>query len=180
MSTIRTSPLFAALLLLPLYACGNSPQQPSDTVDDRTAESPYLGGDEDSVTTDTAEVPDIGDSPSTSTSAPDPVLTGSVAQPPDLAAVTGRWAADPSVCEAAGGPVVTIGPGRFESIERSCTIADVIDGGNGSVTATLACPQGDQDDAQPELVKLTPAEGGLTLSFVGSDQPDQTLSRCPG
>ncbi|HHY50967.1 MAG TPA: hypothetical protein GYA10_14620, partial [Alphaproteobacteria bacterium] len=94
-----------AALLLPLAACSNAPQQPSDVVDDRSAESPDLGGTggggvgspeftdlaaESSNTADAAgAIPDF--------SAPDGIATGSdatttgslPAEPTDLSSVSG-------------------------------------------------------------------------------------------
>lgn len=188
-----------ALVLL-LSACGNSPQQPSDTVDDRTAESPYLGEDDDDTTTDSAAsdteptrdetaVADADINPDTEPSdsglgeAPDdtdPVTTGGLPQSTavDIGSIAGDWAADPADCGAENGATITISATRFESQARACAIDDLIDAGDGALTATLACSAG-AGDAEPELVKLTPQGDQLQLAFVGSDEPDQTLERCP-
>jgi hypothetical protein len=165
----------SALLLLPLFGCGNSPQQPSDAVDDKSAESPYVEQAEDGVASPdftVAEEPAIGPA--------DPAVTGAVpAPPPSLDAVAGRWAMDAASCDAASGPEVVISPTSIELAGRICDVAGTTEGGDGSLTATLSCTEGADELAQTQLVKLVPEGDTLTLSFVGGEEPDQRLSRCP-
>jgi hypothetical protein len=162
--------LFAALLL-PLSGCGNSPQQPSDTVDDQSSESPYLDGSADETSTDFAELEEPTEAPE---------VTGSVPTPrPSLDVVAGRWAVDTATCEAEGGADVVISATSFEMPGRVCRVAATTYGGDGSVTATISCPVGAMDETESELVKLVPEGETMTLSFVGSAAPDQNLSRCP-
>jgi hypothetical protein len=176
-------PLLAAALLVPLLACSNAPQQPSDTVDDKAAESPRLGDETHDAALDSAEFETDLTAPEAEPATPplsDPIVTGALqASAPDLAAVSGRWASDLAACEGDSSAVIIISPTHFEAPGRTCSVGDLIDGGDGSVTATLSCPMGAADETQSELVKLNPADGNLTLSFVGGAQPSQILSRCP-
>lgn len=188
--------LLAIAALVPLAACGNAPQQPSDVVDDRSAESPYLGGGEDGsgvsspdfrdLTGDTGASDRTADATDTSglsaggtTAGADAITTGSLpAKPADLSTVAGRWAPTEADCEVAGS-TTTITSSRFESLERMCDISDAIGGGSdGSIALTLQCSRADgQSDS--ELVKLTPRSGHLDLHVVGGEEVPQTLTQCP-
>jgi hypothetical protein len=57
-------------------------------------------------------------------------------------------------------------------------VAGTTDGG-GIITVTLSCPEGQSAQADSNLMRLTPDGDSLTLSFVGGDESDQTLRRCP-
>jgi hypothetical protein len=170
-------PVAAIALLLALAACGNSPQQPSGVVDDKAAEAPGAGLDNsadvspDFEDLDTAENLDAGSSPGL-----DPVETASVPAPPaDLTAIAGRWGLDEAACAGAG--TVSISPSTFESPERICDIASAVDGGDGSVTVTLSCPEtGGEKDG--DLLKLNPEGGGLSIGFIGGSEPPETYVRC--
>jgi hypothetical protein len=175
---LPTSLLLVALAL-PLAACSGGPQQPSDVVDDKTAESPYLGNETTSAGEESPSFADIGEVPPVAGgSAVDPIATASLTtRPADISAVAGRWAPDEAACATEGGPALLISQRRYESPERSCDVADVIDAGNGAVTATLSCASG--DGAASELIKLAPAGEQLAVSVIGGGEPDQRFIRCP-
>jgi hypothetical protein len=160
--------VIAAASLVILAGCAGGPQQPSGEVDDKTAESPYLGRPGEYSTSGFGGV----------SSKTDAITTGSVATvAADMSSISGRWAPTAAECDAAGS-TITISSQRFESLERTCDISDTISGGAADVTATLTCSRADgQTDTQ--LVKLKPVEGGLNLSFVGGDDAPKSLVRCP-
>lgn len=159
---VRIPTAAAALVAVCLLAgCASGPQQPSDAVDDKSAQiEPH---------------PTFRDLSNLQTPGVDPTTTGSVGA--DLSSISGRWAESADRCGTEGAPV-TISPTRFASIERICDVTDTIDGGNGSVTATLLCPRGD-GLADSELVKLSPTQNGLDMSFIGGDGTVQSLVKCP-
>ena len=182
MSKLPCPLLFVAAFVLPLAACSSGPQQPSDVVDDKTAESPYLGDDsapgaDSPPFTDIAEVPPVDD-PAAVPRRTDPIETGSAtAEMADISAVEGRWAVDSDACALEDGPAVVISRRRYETPDRSCDVADLIDAGDGAVTVTLSCAG--SDEAASELIKLTPADGQLGITVIGGDEPDQHVVRCP-
>ena len=159
----------ATLLFLLVAACSSGPQQPHDMVDDRSVDSPHLGG---STSENSTEIglDSLG-------SGTDPIVTGSVSA--DVTAISGSWAANPAACGDANAMVV-ISSSRVGRPGKSCEVADRLDSGNGSVTMTLTCPFGPEGETESELVKLSPEDdNSLTLSVVGGDEAPQTLNRCP-
>ena len=180
-SAHRLRAVSAPTLLALLAACGNNPQQPSAEVDDRAAESPYLGGSEQDTTA--ATTPDF------SFEDPADMTTGSISStvpntaPVDGSAIIGRWAADPAWCaDETAGAAVAISESRFEAgLEGGCDIVELIDGGDGSVTATLSCggDSAENGGLETELLRLIPQGETLKLDYLARDEPETTLTRCP-
>lgn len=182
----RTAILIA--LLVPVAACGNSPQQPSEGVDDRSAESPYLGGDAEGV--DQSGVPPdsapFANNETGSSTVPEPremdsVATGAVVSDDALLApFSGDWALDARDCGVRGPSLVSISRTQIERVGSQCQVANVIDGGDGSISVTLTCPEGAGGIGNSEIVKLASADdGNLQINIVGSEDPPQSLARCP-
>lgn len=181
-------------LIVPLAACGNSPQQPSDEVDDRAADSPYLGGaEEEEPATGSPDFAEFAendggnggesvDETAGSETLPelDPVVTGNTLEATSISEIAGSWASDPNDCGAGGGTVVTITEERFERTGQQCDIASTIDSGQGSIAATLTCPSVAGATPDSEIVKLAPQEDGtLQMNIVGSEDPPRSFERCP-
>ncbi len=178
------------VLMLPLAACGNSPQQPSDTVDDRSAKSPYLGGaeDEDNGTGQNGfeDLAGLGndENEENSTVPPpreiDPISTAAVNEEALLSRFTGEWAADERDCGVGGPSLVSVSPTEIDRVGQQCQVASIIDGGDGSVSVTLSCPAGQEGVATSEIVRLAPADdGNVVINVVGSEEPPRPLTRCP-
>ena len=170
------SALFAALL--PLMGCTSGPQQPSDTVDDRSREQRFLSdieetsataADEEAATIEGLVEDERSDGAATAAIRPLAV---------DFAAVAGRWAADAETCEAEG-TVLTLSSTRFESPDRRCDISNPIDAGGGSITATLSCEGGAAEGTAVTLVRLKPQGDELVVSFVGDSNPAQSYTHSP-
>lgn len=159
--------LLAAALLLPLAACTGGPQQPSDVVDDQGT----------AATSGTASSPTVANpAPGAVTKLETSALAtgGSNAS---IESLIGGWADNAESCKAPG-PSVTLTASRLETMEQSCEISDVIDGGQGSLTLGLSCGASDGAvDAQ--LVKLSPTATGIDMTVVGGDSGPQSLVRCP-
>src|SRR5262245_22736493 len=88
----------ATVVLVLVAACSSGPQQPSDIVDDRSGDSPHLGGSSARTETGLDSI--------------DPIVTGSVSA--DVSAISGSWAANPEACGNDGAMVVV----SDTSIER--------------------------------------------------------------
>jgi hypothetical protein len=160
----------ATLLLVLVAACSSGPQQPSDIVDDRSGDSPHLGGGSELDTSAETGLDSLG-------GGTDPIVTGSVAA--DVTSISGGWATNPEACGNAGAMVV-VSANRVERPGKTCEVADRLDSGNSSVTMTLTCPVGPEGETESEFVKLSPQDDdSLVLSVVGGDEAPQTLSRCP-
>lgn len=169
MGGMRHRLLIVGLAALLLSACSNAPQEPSNGVDDRTAESPYAGND--------TPTPATSRNSTSLPATPDTTTTASTSA--TVADVIGRWALDAAACEA-DEAVVTIAANEITRFGTACDIGNLIDAGNGSFTATVSCkPASDTGDNTAELMKLEPHEGSLKLSTIGSEEAPRTLSRCP-
>lgn len=171
-------PTLVIALLLSLAACTGGPQQPSDTVDDRSTEA--LRGDPgDDPTTPEADAAGSApgtDAPATSdTSALDPAALTT----PDLSPITGQWAYSAEECGTEAAPALTITETRYESADRQCDIVSTIDRGDGGVTATLSCSNPVTGAMTAELLTIVPGDGDtLAVSVVGSETAAQTYARC--
>ena len=183
---ISKTPLLLCLVL-PLAACGNSPQEPSGEVDDRSIQSPYL---EDRPADPQFEGEDVasaddGSSETTfddaeSGTETDPLFTGAVSETPPLSPITGTWVTDPADCETGGGSTITMTTDRFERVGQSCDIASIVGSGQGSIAITLSCEAGTSGVATSEIVKLAPQnDGTLNMNIVGTEEVPQQLERCP-
>lgn len=163
MSPIRM--IAATVVLLALCGCGNAPQQPSAD-----------GGE----AVETSSLDAAADAPASFEESTDPTVTAAVPDPrADPAVVTGRWASNLESCAAEGGDTVTISETRFESLQRSCDVADLLDGGDGSVTASLSCVVDASGEPDSTLLRLTPRGSQLALTVLGAEEPERVLSRCP-
>ncbi len=160
--------LLLAALLLPLAACTSGPQQPSDVVDDQSA-----------AASNSATPPSTANPASNvAKSETSALATGGMSETSaSIESLIGGWATNAESCTAPG-PSVTLTASRLETMEQSCAISDVIDGGQGSVTMGLSCGASDGGvDAQ--LVKLSPTATGIDMTVVGGDSGPQSLVRCP-
>ena len=168
MLTSSSRIFLAAALLLPLAACTSGPQQPSDVVDDQgavatsdTSPSSTANGSTGSITKIETDAPTAGGPSETSVS---------------IESLIGKWADNAASCSAPG-PTVTLTASRLETLEQSCEISDVIDGGQGSVTMGLSCSASD-GGVNAQLVKLSPTDAGIDMTVVGGDSGPQPLVRC--
>ena len=167
-----------------LAACdNNSPQQPSDVVDDRSSQSPY--GSEAGTETEGTETAALDDSelaavPTVETGDPevDELFTGTPGESPEISPIAGTWAVDSADCEVGGGSSITMTADRFERVGQSCEIVSTVGSGQGSIAVTLNCP-GSGGTGSSEIVKLAPQEdGGMLMNVVGTQEAPQVLQRC--
>jgi hypothetical protein len=155
------------LIFLPLLAaCGNAPEQPSDTPE---RQPDLLSDEEGGEDAGNGE----GDGDGEEVIAPIPQPEGS--EPADPSMVVGDWAGDQAACSDPAGAPVRITTTRFESPTDACDIGDLVDNGNG-FTASMTCEA--EGGTNASLVKLTPEDDTLTLSWVGRDDPEMVLERC--
>jgi hypothetical protein len=133
--------------------------------------SPVADGEGDEL--EIGDTVDLDTTSATSESRSLPATDGTL----DMSAVSGRWTEDPVWCtdQTLGSPII-ISATRDEGNEDRCEIADLIDSGDGSFTASLSCEG--EDSRETELVKLTPEDGQLRLSYLGRDDQGSTLTRC--
>lgn len=165
--------------LLVLAACSNAPQQPSDTIDGRSAESPHLGEDEEDFEVADTEASSEDDVTGSLTVEPgQPIPTGdAVASSATFGDMEGRWAATPADCPAS--PAIVVSSTEVERPGQICTVAELIAAGASSVTAALLCPAGQEGAPERELLRLALQDDALSMNIVGSEDPPATLQRCP-
>ena len=180
--------LTIAVALPLLTACGSADNAVDETAGNGEPAAPMT----DAQPPDAGdEMPGPGDDPAAETD-PDPGadlpgvmdgipddqarLTGDSADEVEVSDVTGRWAADQDWCtDQTSGFPVTITRDRFEGRENICDIVELVDGGK-SFTATLSCQA--EGTTTTELVKMTPGDGTLTLTYLGRDDAETVLTRC--
>lgn len=158
----------AAALLVSVAGCADSPQQPSDVVDDRSTEQP-------DTTPDQSSDPAPATTSGTGTA---PAPGSAIATQGEVSTITGNWATTAAECGRGTDVVVTTT--QYSSVEGVCDINNAISGGSGGgVTLTLEC-SGPEGDFASELLTLTPVEGGaaMDVNVVGGETP-QRLVRCP-
>lgn len=164
-----------------LSACGNSPQQPTDVVDDQSAQSPY-GDETDQVAEMNPEVSapedEVFETPADTSEVDTGTTTASVTSAASsIAAMTGRWAPTAVDCDVADA-VFDISATRFERGGRACEVAELIGAGEGSITAALQCESGTEDAGSRELLRLSRVGDELSYNLVGSEDLPATLVRC--
>lgn len=161
-------PILLAVTLPLLGACNAPEQMPGDTPEaenelvDRSPADSNEAGDADADGIDEAD----------GTISEIPATDGPGMVPED---VFGRWASSSSECTAAAGPPVTISSSRYQGIDASCEINELVDNGDG-FTASMSCESDGASEAQ--LLKLTPDGDTLTLNWVARDLPELSLVRC--
>lgn len=149
----------AALAMSALAACGgNTPAAPSE----QNAEAPA------------AEAPAA---PQPAAPRPAPAPEGTAASEQAVAPMIGTWAADLANCQNGA---ITITETRFEGAENGCDITSIVDNGDGSFTASLACTgEGATAGERISMVPLfAPTGEGIGLTYLDRGNEQVTVLRC--
>ena len=103
-----------------------------------------------------------------------------IATQPGVGHIYGRWALDPAFCTADGGSrAITIGEGRVEAPDHSCTMTTPEVNGEGWLV-TLECSGGSEGPVT-ERVRFVPMEEKLELNYIDrAERNDEQLTRCTG
>lgn len=149
---MRPFHLLAALpLVAALAACDQSPQAPAP---------PSTPAAQPAATTPAAAAPAAA------------TPAGTPAAP-----LFGSWAADLRDC---GTFAVEISATRFLGAENQCDITELVDNGDGTFTASLACIS--EGQATSERIRMTPVFAptgeGVTLRYLDRGDTEATLLRC--
>lgn len=145
-------------------------------VDDRSDQSPYGDTPVAELEEDGTVVPAPADDSADLTTGT--IATGSeVAQSGTFQAMVGRWGETTLGCDQNG--AYAISPTTVERPGRICEVSELIDAGEGSVTAALLCSTGEGRTDERELLRLSIQDDALNLNIVGSPNPPTTLQRCP-